>query len=104
MTPPLPSQRYMINEQGWQRSRVAREALCTPEHSPGTVPKALVVVEVASLSKPSAVPDFTKPGGELNDDQILSFAPFPTPTREGAVEIVSAQGQGLTLRAESGKI
>ena len=50
------------------------------------------------------MPAFTKPGGELGDDQIRLFTPFPTPTKEGAVEIVTAQGQRLTLRAESGKI
>ena len=94
----------MINEQGWQAVEADKRIAVYAGALAGDRAQGLVIVEVASLPKPSTVPAFTKPGGAFQDDQIRSFTPFPTPTKDGAVEIVGAQGQRLTLRAESGKI
>jgi hypothetical protein len=103
VTAPFSAQTYILSEQGWQAVESGRRIAVYAGALTSDRAQGLVIVEVASLPKPSAVPAFTKPGGELNDEQSRSFTPFPTPTKEGAVAIVSAQGQRLTLRAESGK-
>jgi hypothetical protein len=104
ITPPFPAESYTIHEQGWQAVQAGKRIAVYAGALTADRAQGLVIVEVASLPKPSAAPTFTKPGRELQDDQTRLFTRFPTPTREGAVEIVGAQGQRLTLKAESGKI
>lgn len=104
ISPPFPAQVYLIKEQGWQAVEAGKRIAVYAGALAENRAQGLLIVEVASLPKPSAVPAFTQPGGELQGDQTRLYTRFPTPTLEGAVEIVSAQGHRLTLRAESGKV
>lgn len=104
ISPPFPAQTYLIDEQGWQAVEADKRIAVYAGAFAEDRAQGLLIVEVASLPKTSTVPAFTQPGGELQGNQTRLFTPFPTPTKEGAVEIVSARGYRLTLRAESGKV
>lgn len=95
---PLPASRFLFEDRGFQIVR--SEGLITAYT--GTIAsdrrQGAVVVKIATLHKPSPVPNFS----ELSD-AATRISIFPTPIKEGSLEIVSSQDLRLALRAESGK-
>jgi hypothetical protein len=98
ITPPFPASMYLFDERGWQDVQAGRRITAYAGALSADRAQGVVVIGVAALPTPRAVPDFT----ELTGNEPR-FATFPTPTKDGAVRIVAAAGARLTLKTESGK-
>lgn len=104
VSPPFPAATYLLDDRGWQAVEAGKRIAVYAGAVGADRAQGVLIVEVASIPKPSTIPAFTQPGGELQGIQSRLFTAFPTPRKEGAVKIVSATGHRLTLRAESGRV
>lgn len=99
VSPPFPSSVYLLGETGWQEvvgesQKVVYAGALTLDARQG------IVIVVRSKRVPdSPAPDFARQDQGLD----IRFRVFKTPGRVGAVEIVAADGQLLTVAVSSGQ-